>query len=207
MLNYYEILGIPLDADTDTIQRAMTKYAQNAQNDDDLRFLQECKNHLLDTAAREQYKRDLLQACPGLANAAHHPSRPTGTSPQTTRKQRETEQPSELPAVRPFFKILLGIPIFLLVGGILFSGKDKTLSLDEWGAQVACENAVSGMLKAPSTADFSGWQRSQNSDGSYTVTGSVDAQNSFGAMIRNQFSCKVRDKKDGTTGTIVEYLR
>lgn len=54
----------------------------------------------------------------------------------------------------------------------------------------ACENSVKAQLKAPSTAKFSGERYTDNDPGWY-VTGSVDAQNSFGAAIRSSFSCNL----------------
>lgn len=62
-------------------------------------------------------------------------------------------------------------------------------------------------LKAPSTAAFSGLDETTiaEDNGTYTVTGWVDAQNSFGAMIRTPFSILV-SKKDGAwqTGSVFE---
>lgn len=57
-------------------------------------------------------------------------------------------------------------------------------------AERACERAVRAQLKSPTTAEFSG-TRGAGSGSSYTVTGSVDAENGFGAMIRNSFTCEV----------------
>jgi hypothetical protein len=55
--------------------------------------------------------------------------------------------------------------------------------------KVACRGWVKGQLKAPSGADFSGESVTPNGGGQYTVTGYVDAQNSFGAKIRAPFTC------------------
>lgn len=61
--------------------------------------------------------------------------------------------------------------------------------------RVCQEEFVPKRLKAPKTAEFTGVTVSE-SDGVYTVTGSVDAQNSFGALIRSTFTCKVRETGD-----------
>ena len=62
-------------------------------------------------------------------------------------------------------------------------------------------------LKAPSTAVYSDLNETAiaENDGMYTVTGWVDAQNSYGAMIRTPFSIIVF-KKDGMwqTGSVFE---
>ncbi len=57
-------------------------------------------------------------------------------------------------------------------------------------ATAGCEELVKDRLKAPSTAEFSG-ESADGSAGSYTVTGDVDSQNSFGAMLRSHFTCTV----------------
>lgn len=64
-------------------------------------------------------------------------------------------------------------------------------------AQVACEDLVRKNLKAPSTASFSN-ETTEGSSGKYTINGDVDAQNSFGAMIRNHFVCDA----DGSTAEL-----
>lgn len=53
-----------------------------------------------------------------------------------------------------------------------------------------CRAAVKGVLKAPSTAKFSGESAAQT-NGVWKVTGDVEAQNSFGAMTRARFACDV----------------
>jgi hypothetical protein len=55
------------------------------------------------------------------------------------------------------------------------------------GATAAAKMAVKSDLKAPSSAKFSSTSATENDDGSWTVRGYVDAQNSFGTMVRNSF--------------------
>jgi hypothetical protein len=62
-------------------------------------------------------------------------------------------------------------------------------------AIAACERIVSNQLKSPSTADFNS---AVSGDNPWTVVGSVDAENSFGAEVRLDYQCTVR----GTTATI-----
>ena len=71
------------------------------------------------------------------------------------------------------------------------SGPEKDAG-DEWSAQAVCEEFVKDRLKSPSTADFSDENREQLTDTVFVVTGSVDSENGFGAMIRNDFTCRVR---------------
>jgi len=75
---------------------------------------------------------------------------------------------------------------------------------DKIGAWVMAEDFVRGGLKAPSTARFGSvfggdYQRPDDcvsvlGGGRYRVVGWVDAQNSFGALIRNNFVCVLRDR-------------
>ena len=58
-------------------------------------------------------------------------------------------------------------------------------------AYYACRDAVKGQLKAPSTADFfyQSDARVQKSGDTITFKSYVDAQNSFGAKLRNTWYC------------------
>lgn len=70
---------------------------------------------------------------------------------------------------------------------------DADLSGD---AKRACqEDFIPKRLKAPTTAAFSGVSVTTAGD-TYTVTGSVDSQNSFGAQIRSSFSCVMHPNGD-----------
>lgn len=65
------------------------------------------------------------------------------------------------------------------------SGKDSFGNTANYASQIA-QTIVEDELKAPSTAKFSGIKTSLKDD-TWTVSGNVDAQNSFGATIRNSF--------------------
>lgn len=56
-------------------------------------------------------------------------------------------------------------------------------------AKSTCETFVKRQLKAPATAKFSEESAAKVSDVEYTAAGSVDSQNSFGAMLRSTFAC------------------
>ena len=66
---------------------------------------------------------------------------------------------------------------------------------DEYGSRslaiALAKNAITNLLKAPSTATFPSWFKIKHyrGEGEYvhSVVGWVDAQNSFGAMIRNDW--------------------
>ena len=105
--------------------------------------------------------------------------------------------------------IAIGITIALVViFSILGSGDDDGGgdSADElrFGAFDVCTQFVEERLKAPGTASFRNYFEDDGEvtvtgvgDGPYTVRSSVDAQNSFGAEIRTDFTCIVTHQGDG----------
>ena len=62
---------------------------------------------------------------------------------------------------------------------------------DKYDAMAAAEKYVKGKLKSPSTAKFSG-ESATLSGSTWTVTGTVDAQNGFGATVRSTFRVTVK---------------
>lgn len=67
-------------------------------------------------------------------------------------------------------------------------------------AKWQCRQFVERSLKAPATADFQNYREFTawgTDDGPYGVKGYVDAQNSFGAKLRTEFTCSL-EKKGGT---------
>ncbi|MBQ7119638.1 MAG: hypothetical protein IJO09_05440 [Oscillospiraceae bacterium] len=79
--------------------------------------------------------------------------------------------------------------VFILVFSFSACGEHK---FDEYDAMSIAENAVEQRLKSPSTADFSSRSETSisNSGNSWTVSGWVDAQNSFGATARSNYTVK-----------------
>lgn len=113
----------------------------------------------------------------------------------------------------PTFKFLMwvccGFPVFggaaivlILAISAAFNGGSSS-SDNSVEAQIACENRIKDALKSPSTADFND---DVTGSGPYKVTGTVDSENSFGAMLRSDFQCTVKVTGDRTLTTI-EYLR
>lgn len=58
-------------------------------------------------------------------------------------------------------------------------------------ARFVCEEWVKERLKAPATAEFTDGTVSGSPSG-YTITGTVDSENGFGAMLRGDWSCEIR---------------
>jgi len=63
-------------------------------------------------------------------------------------------------------------------------------------AEVMCEEFINKRLKAPASAKYTHQSRQKNG-AQYVVSGYVDSQNSFGAMVRTDFTCTVTDQGDG----------
>lgn len=65
---------------------------------------------------------------------------------------------------------------------------------ERWDYKVAAEEVVKVGLKAPATAEFPDideWYLSKSTGGIVTASAYVDSQNSFGAMIRNDFTIQL----------------
>lgn len=68
-------------------------------------------------------------------------------------------------------------------------------------AEDACKDLVRQQLKSPGSADFQDPGIS-GQGGTYTIVGTVDSQNSFGALVRLGYTC---DMSGGTgTATVTE---
>ncbi|GBG03919.1 hypothetical protein AZSI13_32460 [Azospira sp. I13] len=83
-------------------------------------------------------------------------------------------------------------------GIIGLSKLSRDIKPDKIGAFTACQELVRMRLKAPSTADFASYSESTviEDDRYFRVTSYVDAQNAFGAKLRNRWVCHVQAKKE-----------
>jgi hypothetical protein len=133
------------------------------------------------------------QAQPGdpiFPDGTQLPAAPPGYSAVPTQKKKPT---GCLGCLGVIVAVAVGLTIIFSVIGANRSAhptdEDKQAE-----SQVACEDVVKKNLKAPSTASFSN-ETATGTGGAYTVTGDVDSQNGFGAMIRNHFTCE----SDGST--------
>lgn len=96
--------------------------------------------------------------------------------------------------------VVMGAVSFVFAAAWIYgSSETKTRTpepqkIDSFSAMTECERYVTHSLKAPSTASFAPYgdlSITGQGNGPYTVVGWVDAQNSFGAMLRNRYSCTV----------------
>jgi hypothetical protein len=66
---------------------------------------------------------------------------------------------------------------------------------DAYSAQMSCEKFAKDRLLSPSSAKFSPDAETKAvslSDERWTITGYVDSQNVYGAMLRNRYTCTVK---------------
>jgi hypothetical protein len=78
--------------------------------------------------------------------------------------------------------------VFLSRGNENSSGGQNLESM----ASVQCRNFVKDNIKSPSTAKFTTPMTTKLSDDTFEVVAYVDAENSFGAVVRNLFICRIR---------------
>jgi hypothetical protein len=83
--------------------------------------------------------------------------------------------------------------VAVLAFALYSSGQDEGPD-NEREAVAQCEGFADKRLKAPASADYD--LTATESGGSWTVTGTVDAENSFGAQIRNDVTCKLHFEGD-----------
>lgn len=100
---------------------------------------------------------------------------------------------------------LVSIGIFVAV---IAMAVGAAAGFQAWGgesrAKDACEESVANRLRAPSSAEFVRSIATEGEDGVWTVSGTVDAQNGFGAMIRSFYTCKVENEELGWYAYSVE---
>lgn len=98
----------------------------------------------------------------------------------------------------------------LVLGGILIAvtatSKEPAEGTKE-GATDVCHQFVEKKLKAPATAKFIDKGAALKPTGNWIVNGEVDAENSFGALIRSVWSCEVHhDTGPNWTSVDVQLL-
>lgn len=102
--------------------------------------------------------------------------------------------------------VFLGLAVLVVVMSMIASaangGSSSYDGNNKYEAISQCEARIEELLKAPSTAKFSS---DATGGGTWIVTGTVDSENGFGAMLRANFQCTVKVNSDTAT-TTVDYL-
>jgi hypothetical protein len=138
---------------------------------------------------------DLLRAGRTLRGMGHELEEPAEPDQDVKREQKQAARDPS--ATRWAWGIVIGLALISALCIWRINRANDAPADQSYSATVACEGFVKDRLKAPSTAKFSAESATDNGDKTWTVTGSVDAQNSFGAALRSSFTCMLRDA--GTT--------
>lgn len=100
---------------------------------------------------------------------------------------------------RRFSIVGIVVAVAVALGGVAVVYNIDSGEPDTEAAFEAAKDAVLKNLKAPATAQFPEYAAEFVDDlegGQFRVTSYVDAQNGFGAMIRNDFTCVVVVERD-----------
>lgn len=83
-----------------------------------------------------------------------------------------------------WFAIIGGTLAILMLLGNIGSGSSTKNEPNPYYLRLLCEDEVKARLKSPATAIFN-----HNTPTTHSASGTVDSQNSFGALLRSQFYC------------------
>jgi hypothetical protein len=92
----------------------------------------------------------------------------------------------------------IGVLVTVLALGGASDTTPATVPDPSPGAVAACRSGVEARLKSPASAQYSSLTVTRNANG-WIVTGAVDSQNSFGAMLRSTFTCYANPAGGGWT--------
>ena len=94
-----------------------------------------------------------------------------------------------------FFVIIIFVGLVLLTILVAIESGKPSKDDPQADAWYACKEFIIRSLKAPKTAEFPRYQPSSVTymgSNEYRVSIYVDAENSFGALIRSRFTCRVK---------------
>lgn len=105
--------------------------------------------------------------------------------------------------------VLLVVGLIIAISAGAFDRASNPDDGDQADAVAACEDFVSDRLTSPGSAEF---QRADSANvakvaDEYTYTGFVDSQNTFGALLRTDFTCTVRHIEGDTYELVDVSLR
>lgn len=124
----------------------------------------------------------------------------------TTPEPAEPAEPATAPKAGRTGTIIAAAIVVLCLGiGVAAGVKNSSGpdAPDQYDAKVMCRTFVERQLKSPSTAEYSDETAANTGTRTWTVTGNVDSQNSFGAQVRSVFRCEMTVSEDYETWTPV----
>lgn len=113
---------------------------------------------------------------------------PTSSEPGSDKPEGESPKRKGLGCIG-LVALVIGLPVACTIASM--NGGSDDWEPTAFEARTVCEEWVKEKLKAPSTAKFQDGSESGTAAG-FTITGTVDAQNSFGAALRSSWSCEIR---------------
>lgn len=121
-------------------------------------------------------------------------------------RHQERRKSSKVPVGGIIVAVLLVVGIIGVLSP-LFASRNPTdeRNIDAW---VCAQNAVSELLKSPSTADFPSYSDSYveyMGENEYTISAYVDAANEFGATVRQNFTVVLTLTESGYTDATVNF--
>jgi hypothetical protein len=130
-----------------------------------------------------------------------NPQRQSPSNPPVSLTPSKPQKKSTHKLTYILLAIIFGLIIICVIGALIQGGgsnnnNNGTILIYE--AEDVCETFIKNRILTPSTAKFSGEHADiiQGQTDAFRVTGVVDAQNGFGATIRNYFTCDVQ--RNGT---------
>lgn len=121
-------------------------------------------------------------------------------------RHKKQKKSSKIPIGGIVVAILLVIGIFGLLSPFIASrDKSDDRSIDAW---VCAQNVVSESLKSHSTADFPPYSSSfveHVRDDEYKISAYVDAENGFGATVRQHFTVVLTLTENGYTDASIDF--
>jgi len=156
----------------------------------------ECFERVLEINPNNQHAKDGLMRLSTLTGIKTAQSTPT-TSSRPEQSQKKSSSGTRI------ILLLLSIILVCLCGVVVIGLSDsdnESTGASPSRASIICEDIIESRLVAPSTAKFASyyeqqiWTLGKNSgtyENAYRVRGYVDAQNSFGALIRTYYTCDI----------------
>ena len=90
------------------------------------------------------------------------------------------------------FGLVAVLVVFILWS--LVAGDGEPDAPNQYEAEAQCEDFIADRLKSPASAEYD--LTAVESGGKLEVTGTVDSQNGFGAMVRSDVRCVIRFSGD-----------
>lgn len=102
-------------------------------------------------------------------------------------------------------QIVFGVGVAITAGYFWWSSRD---TCDADAAYAAVKESISSRLRSPGSAIFQDWEGMSERTSPYicafNISGYVDSQNGFGAMLRTDFWGSALVKEDGSISTAVQ---